>query len=48
MERAIKKTLYDRRVTVRFEWEKGDLLVNDNVAMLHTRTGYKGGCPREV
>lgn len=48
LERAIEKTLYDRRVTVRFEWEKGDLLVNDNVAMLHTRTGYEGGCAREI
>lgn len=48
LERAIEKTLYDRRVTVRFEWEKGDLLVNDNISMLHTRTGYESGCAREI
>lgn len=48
LENAIERTLYDRRVTLRFEWKRGDLLVNDNVAMLHTRTGYEGGCAREI
>ncbi|QDS76248.1 hypothetical protein FKW77_001094 [Venturia effusa] len=48
MESAIEHTMYDRRVTIRFEWEKGDLLINDNIAMLHARTGYQGGCTREI
>lgn len=39
---------YDYRVCARFEWEKGDLLVSDNVSMLHTRTGYVSDCAREL
>ncbi|KAF7163249.1 hypothetical protein CNMCM5623_008270 [Aspergillus felis] len=39
---------YDYRVCLRFSWEQGDLLVSDNTAMLHTRTGYKTDCDREL
>ncbi|KAJ8182030.1 hypothetical protein LV163_004568 [Aspergillus fumigatus] len=39
---------YDYRVCLRFSWEQGDLLVSDNTAMLHTRTGYKTNCEREL
>ncbi|KAJ5461965.1 Isocyanide synthase xanB [Penicillium daleae] len=39
---------YDQRVCLRFEWEKGDLLISDNTAMLHTRTGYISDCDREL
>ncbi|CZR41595.1 uncharacterized protein FPRO_11184 [Fusarium proliferatum ET1] len=42
------KLLYDRRVCLRFTWQKGDWLVNDNTSMLHTRTGYTSGCDREL
>ncbi|KAI9933125.1 hypothetical protein MW887_007596 [Aspergillus wentii] len=45
---VIDSLTYDHRVCLRFSWEKGDLLVNDNTAMLHTRTGYKTDCDREL
>ncbi|KAG9499234.1 hypothetical protein J7337_010053 [Fusarium musae] len=45
---VITKLLYDRRVVLRFTWQKGDWLVNDNTSMLHTRTGYTSGCDREL
>ncbi|KAH7372296.1 putative pyoverdine/dityrosine biosynthesis protein [Pyrenochaeta sp. MPI-SDFR-AT-0127] len=45
---VVNKLLYDYRVCLRFEWEQGDLLVNDNVAMLHTRTAFSGECDREM
>jgi alpha-ketoglutarate-dependent taurine dioxygenase len=44
----IDRVTYDHRVCLRFEWEKGDLLISDNIAMLHTRTGYKSDCEREL
>lgn len=40
--------LHDRRVCYWHCWERGDLLVSDNVAMLHTRTGFTGGSDREL
>ena len=39
---------YDRRVCAYFSWNVGDILINDNFAMLHTRTGYKTACDREL
>ncbi|KAI0855118.1 Pyoverdine/dityrosine biosynthesis protein-domain-containing protein [Xylaria cubensis] len=44
----IENLTYDFRVCLRFSWEKGDLLVNDNVSMLHTRTSYTSNCDREM
>ncbi|KAJ5795265.1 Pyoverdine biosynthesis [Penicillium paradoxum] len=44
----IDRITYDYRVCLRFGWEKGDLLVSDNTAMLHTRTGYISNCDREL
>ena len=46
--RLINKLVYDYRVCLRFEWEQGDLLINDNVSMLHTRTAFTGACEREM
>ncbi|PHH78250.1 hypothetical protein CDD82_3146 [Ophiocordyceps australis] len=40
--------LYDHRVTLRFAWEKGDVLVSDNVNMLHARTAFSATEPREL
>ncbi|KAI1260985.1 Pyoverdine/dityrosine biosynthesis protein-domain-containing protein [Xylariaceae sp. FL1019] len=40
--------LYDRRVCLRFSWEEGDVLVSDNVSMLHTRTSFNNSKPREL
>jgi alpha-ketoglutarate-dependent taurine dioxygenase len=45
---VINRLLYDYRVCLRFEWEQGDLLINDNVSMLHTRTAFAGNCEREM
>ncbi|KAJ5831823.1 hypothetical protein N7474_000134 [Penicillium riverlandense] len=45
---VIDSGLYDHRVCLRFGWEKGDLLISDNTAMLHTRTGYTSDCDREL
>ncbi|CAI7608850.1 unnamed protein product [Penicillium bialowiezense] len=45
---VIDRIIYDRRVCLYFGWEKGDLLVSDNTAMLHTRTGYVRDCDREL
>lgn len=45
---VIDRVLYDHRVCLRFEWDKGDLLISDNTAMLHTRTGYVSDCDREL
>ncbi|KAI1124426.1 Pyoverdine/dityrosine biosynthesis protein-domain-containing protein [Nemania abortiva] len=44
----IEKITYDFRTCLRFSWERGDLLVNDNVSMLHTRTSYTSNCDREM
>ncbi|KAI9372304.1 Clavaminate synthase-like protein [Aspergillus egyptiacus] len=45
---AIDQVLYDYRVCLRFAWEVDDLVVNDNVAMLHTRTAYFNNADREL
>lgn len=45
---VINTFLYDYRVCLRFEWEQGDLLINDNVSMLHTRTAFMNNCEREM
>ncbi|PKY03808.1 putative pyoverdine/dityrosine biosynthesis protein [Aspergillus campestris IBT 28561] len=45
---VIDRMTYDYRVCLRFEWERGDMLVSDNTSMLHTRTGYKSRCDREL
>lgn len=45
---VVDQLTYDRRVCLYFSWQVGDLLVNDNIAMLHTRTGYKTNCNREL
>ncbi|KAF1356033.1 Clavaminate synthase-like protein [Lizonia empirigonia] len=45
---VINTGIYDRRSCLRFSWEKGDLLVSDNTAMLHTRSAYESDCEREL
>ncbi|XDG08046.1 hypothetical protein ABKA04_007661 [Annulohypoxylon sp. FPYF3050] len=40
--------LHDRRVAYYHSWEKGDLLVNDNVLAMHTRSDFTAGCDREL
>ena len=38
LARVVEKLKQDHRTSLRFIWEKGDLLVNDNVYTLHVRT----------
>jgi alpha-ketoglutarate-dependent taurine dioxygenase len=45
---VMSKLMYDHRVCLRFSWNEGDLLVNDNISMLHTRTAYASKCDREM
>ncbi|UKZ91540.1 uncharacterized protein TrAFT101_006517 [Trichoderma asperellum] len=46
--RAITTALYDRRATYFHSWDKGDVVVNDNTLMLHTRSEFKSGMDREL
>ena len=45
---AIDTALYDRRVCIRVAWEKGDVIVSDNVSMMHTREGFDSNEKREL
>ncbi|KAK4678468.1 hypothetical protein QC764_307890 [Podospora pseudoanserina] len=40
--------LYDRRVCYRHAWSKGDVVVSDDFAMMHTRTEFVSGGGREL
>ncbi|KAK9419714.1 putative TauD/TfdA-like domain-containing protein [Seiridium unicorne] len=40
--------LHDRRIAYYHAWEKGDLLVSDNVLAMHTRSDFTAGCDREL
>ena len=44
----INRLLYDRRVCLRFDWERGDILLADNTSMIHTRTAFTDDCDREL
>jgi hypothetical protein len=44
----IDELLYDRRNCYYHSWEKGDWLVNDNISMMHTRSGFSSGAEREL
>ncbi|KAL8949691.1 MAG: hypothetical protein Q9222_004220 [Ikaeria aurantiellina] len=44
----IREMLYDRRVCLYFNFEQGDILVADNVSMMHTRTSFTAGTGREL
>lgn len=39
---------HDRRNCYYHTWQMGDLLVSDNVNMLHTRSDFRSGSPREL
>jgi alpha-ketoglutarate-dependent taurine dioxygenase len=45
---AIDEVLYDRRVAYYHAWDKGDLLISDNVLMMHTRSDFTAGTDREL
>ncbi|KAF5541764.1 Pyoverdine biosynthesis [Fusarium mexicanum] len=44
----VDSLLYDKRVCLCFAWEAGDIMVNDNMEMLHTRTAFQRGASREL
>ncbi|KAK1246264.1 hypothetical protein MKX08_000066 [Trichoderma sp. CBMAI-0020] len=45
---AINTILHDRRVVYFHSWDKGDVVVNDNTLMLHTRSEFISGADREL
>lgn len=45
---AIDSALHDRRVAYYHIWEKGDLVVSDNILMMHTRSDFNAGSDREL
>ncbi|KAF2759536.1 Clavaminate synthase-like protein [Pseudovirgaria hyperparasitica] len=44
----LESLLHDRRVCYRHSWQQGDLLISDNVGMMHTRSSFKSGADREL
>ncbi|KAH7004214.1 hypothetical protein EDB82DRAFT_486333 [Fusarium venenatum] len=44
----VDSLLYDKRASLRFSWEEGDVMVNNNIEMLHTRTAFERGAAREL
>ena len=44
----LEALLHDRRVCYWHSWQEGDLIVNDNIAMLHTRSSFQAGVDREL
>jgi len=45
----VDELMYDRRVCLRWGWEKGDVLIADNSSMMHTRTAFPAdGVEREL
>ncbi|KAL0783397.1 hypothetical protein CaCOL14_001303 [Colletotrichum acutatum] len=45
---VIDSLLHDRRNTLYFTWQQGDLLVSDNILAMHTRSDFTAGSPREM
>ncbi|KAF4440333.1 hypothetical protein F53441_12281 [Fusarium austroafricanum] len=45
---TIDSILYDRRVALYYAWDKGDILVSDNILMMHTRSDFTAGVDREL
>lgn len=45
---TITEVLFDRRVCYYHIWEKGDMVISDNVLMMHTRSDFTAGSDREL
>ncbi|KAI1370220.1 Pyoverdine/dityrosine biosynthesis protein-domain-containing protein [Hypoxylon crocopeplum] len=45
---VLASLLHDRRVAYYHAWEKGDLIVNDNILAMHTRSDFTAGGDREL
>jgi alpha-ketoglutarate-dependent taurine dioxygenase len=46
--RELDNLLHDRRVAYYHAWQKGDMLVSDNILAMHTRSDFQGGAEREL
>lgn len=46
--KVLDNLLHDRRVVYYHSWQKGDILVSDNILTMHTRSDFKGGADREL
>lgn len=44
----LESLLHDRRVCYWHSWQEGDLIINDNISMLHTRSSFEAGTDREL
>lgn len=45
---ALDEILHDRRVAYYHAWDKGDMVISDNILMMHTRSDFQSGCDREL
>lgn len=45
---VLDELLHDRRVAYYHAWDKGDLVISDNILMMHTRSDFHSGSPREL
>lgn len=45
---VLETLLHDRRICYWHSWQEGDLIVNDNISMLHTRSSFQAGIDREL
>jgi alpha-ketoglutarate-dependent taurine dioxygenase len=45
---VLESLLHDPRVCYWHEWEEGDMLVNDNISTLHTRSSFTAKSEREL
>jgi len=45
---VLESLLHDRRICYWHSWQEGDLVVNDNISMLHTRSSFHAGVNREL
>ncbi|MCJ1248508.1 hypothetical protein MMC30_005726 [Trapelia coarctata] len=43
----VESMLSDRRVSLYFKWEQGDVVLSDNLGMMHTGPGFDGGQSQE-
>ncbi len=48
IKEGIEALLYDRRVCYWHSWEEGDVLISDNINMMHTRSTFTAAEGREL
>lgn len=44
----LESLLHDRRICYWHSWQEGDLIVNDNISTMHTRSSFQAGVDREL